>query len=98
MAVTLIPQAIQGAARARQDDIPAGVQDRMLWRSAQRVLDVHQPRPSRNGQPDRCVQCGTDWPCQPSEQARRSQRISYQPCPAGITAGHDTQSRRNPMW
>ncbi len=94
----MIGPAILGAARARTDDIPAGVQDRMLWRSAQRVLDIHQPGPAAQGVPSRCRQCGTVYPCEVSELARKSQQLAREPYQVGMTARHDQLSRRNPRW
>jgi hypothetical protein len=63
---------------------PTDVVDRLLWRSAQTMLDRHAS-PDDDG---KCVWCGSQWPCPPRQLAQRAEAASRQPGEEAWTGRH----------
>jgi hypothetical protein len=74
---------------------PVDVVDRLLWRDAQLILDRH----AEPDYDDRCVWCGSQWPCPPRRLAARADRASRRPWRESWTARHDLNDLRAlPSW
>lgn len=71
-----------GAEHAK---VPDGVQDLMLWRAAQRVLERHWPVDQPGPRSDRvraCAQCLRAWPCLPYRLACDAEQLAGRRYPA----------------
>jgi hypothetical protein len=69
---------------------PADIEDRLLWRDAQRMLGRHaEPDPDGT-----CVWCGWRWPCAPRRLAERADAASRRPWRVAWTLRHDMNSIR----
>ncbi|HEX6683182.1 MAG TPA: hypothetical protein VF062_10320 [Candidatus Limnocylindrales bacterium] len=69
--------------------------DPLLWRDAQHIIDRHN-RPDEH---DRCVWCGSQWPCPPRRLADCAAAASSRPWRESWTARNDLNDLRAlPRW
>jgi hypothetical protein len=71
-------------------DVPADIVDRLLWRDAQQMLGRH----AEAGSDGDCVWCGWRWPCAPRRLAERADAASRRPWREAWTLRHDLNSIR----
>lgn len=72
-------------------DMPAGIVDRLLWQDAQQMLGRH----AEAGHDGNCVWCGWRWPCSPRRLAERAETASRRPWREAWTLRHDLNSLRD---
>ena len=72
-------------------DMPAGIVDRLLWQDAQQMHGRH----AGAGHDGNCVWCGWRWPCAPRRLAERAETASRRPWREAWTLRHDLNSLRD---